>query len=323
MKSYFITQEGEHMKLDLREADKPTPKAGELLVQVKAASLNRGEFIAGHGLHKGTGGRPAGQEASGIVAGVGEGVTNFKVGDRVMGRCPGAYAEFGTIHSLEAIPVPESMSWEQAGATPLVFLVTYDMLVQQGRLKAGEWLLITGVTSGVGVASLLTGKAIGAKVIGTSGSQAKLEQLKKFGLDVPVLTRGGGIYDAVMNATDKKGVNLVVNNVGGTVFAECIRSLAFMGRLATVGYLDRTMKAELDIDALHANRLTLFGVSNKLRSTAQRAETVAGFTRDWLPLFASGKVKPVIDKVFPFDQLPAAQAYMESNAQTGKIVVTL
>ncbi|HEX4329535.1 MAG TPA: zinc-binding dehydrogenase [Burkholderiales bacterium] len=323
MKSYFITQEGEHMKLDLREADKPTPKAGELLVQVKAASLNRGEFIAGHGLHKGAGGRPAGQEAAGIVAALGEGVTNFKVGDRVMGRSPGAYSEFSVIHSLEAIPVPESMSWEEAGATPLVFLVTYDMLVQQGKLKAGEWLLITGVTSGVGVASLLTAKAIGAKVIGTSGSQEKLDALKKFGLDVPVLTRGGGIYDAVMNATDKKGANLVVNNVGGTVFAECIRSMAYMGRLATVGYLDRTMKAELDIDALHANRLTLFGVSNKLRSTPQRAETVAGFTRDWLPLFASGKVKPVIDKVFPFEQLPAAQKHMESDAQTGKIVVTL
>jgi len=323
MKSYSIVQQGEHMQLTLGEADTPKPKAGELLVQIKAASLNRGEFIAGHGLHKGAGGRPAGQEGAGIVAAIGEGVTRFKVGDRVMGRCPGAYAEFGLINEAEAIPVPQSMSWEQAGAIPLVFLVTYDMLVQQGKLKAGEWLLITGITSGVGVASLLTAKAIGAKVIGTSGSQAKLAQLKSKGLDVGIATRGGAIYDGVMQATDNKGVNLVVNNVGGSVFAECIRSLAFMGRLATVGYLDRQMHAEIDIDALHAKRLTLFGVSNKLRTTPQRAETVAGFTRDWLPLFASGKLAPVIDKVFPFAELPAAQAYMESDAQTGKIVITL
>jgi len=323
MKAYSIAQQGEHMQLTLSDTDKPTPKAGELLVQIKAASLNRGEFIAGHGLHKGAGGRPAGQEAAGVVAAVGEGVSKFKLGDRVMGRCPGAYAEFGLIHEAEAIPVPPGMSWQEASAIPLVFLVTYDMLVEQGKLKAGEWLLITGVTSGVGVASLLAAKAIGAKVIGTSGSQAKLDQLKPLGLDVGVATRGGAIYDAVMQATDKQGVNLVVNNVGGSVFAECIRALAFMGRLATVGYLDRQMKAEIDIDALHAKRLTLFGVSNKLRTTPQRAQTVAGFTRDWLPLFAGGKIKPVIDRVFPFAELPAAQAYMESNAQTGKIVVTL
>jgi len=323
MKSYFITQQGEHMQLDLRDADKPAPKAGELLVQVKAASLNRGEFIAGHGLHKGAGGRPAGQEAAGIVAAVGAGVTKFKAGDRVMGRCPGAYSEFGIINENEAIPVPESMSWEQAGAIPLVFLVTYDMLVQQGKLQSGEWLLITGVSSGVGVASLLTAKAIGAKVIGTSGSKLKLDQLKDMGLDVAVNSRGGAIYDAVMAATDNKGANLVVNNVGGSVFAECIKSLAYRGRLATVGYLDRQMHAEIDIDALHAKRLTLFGVSNKLRSAAERGETVAGFTRDWLPLFASGKIKPVIDKVFPYAQLPQAQAHMESDTQTGKIVVTM
>lgn len=323
MKAYWITQQGEHMKLDLRESDKPTPKAGEVLVQVKAASLNRGEFIAGHGLHKGAGGRPAGQEAAGIVAALGEGVTNLKVGDRIMGRSPGAYAEFSVINAAEAIPVPESMKWEEAGSIPLTFLVTYDMLVQQGKLKANEWLLITGVTSGVGVASLLTAKAIGAKVIGTSGSQKKLDQLKSLGLDVPVVTRGGGILDAVMKATDNQGVNLVVNNVGGSVFAECVKALAFQGRLATVGYLDRQMHAEIDIDALHAKRLTLFGVSNKLRTTPQRAETVAGFTRDWLPLFASGKLKVVIDKVYAFDQLPQAQAHMESDAQIGKIVVTM
>ena len=258
-----------------------------------------------------------------MVAALGEGVTNFKVGDRVMGRSPGAYSEFSVINAAEAIPVPQNMKWEEAGSIPLTFLVTYDMLVQQGKLKSGETLLITGVTSGVGVASLLTAKAIGAKVIGTSGSQAKLDQLKALGLDVAVATRGGGIYDAVMNATDKQGVNLVVNNVGGSVFAECIKSLAFQGRLATVGYLDRQMTAEIDIDALHAKRLTLFGVSNKLRTTPQRAETVAGFTRDWLPLFASGKLKVVIDKAYPFAQLPQAQAHMESDAQIGKIVVTM
>src|SRR5579862_9920199 len=106
MQAYWITQQGERMQLDRRDADKPSPKPGEILVAIKAASLNRGEFIAGHGLHKGAGGRPAGQEAAGSVAALGEGVPGFKIGDRVMGRCPGAYAEFGVIDAREAIPVP-------------------------------------------------------------------------------------------------------------------------------------------------------------------------------------------------------------------------
>jgi NADPH:quinone reductase-like Zn-dependent oxidoreductase len=124
-----------------------------------------------------------------------------------------------------------------------------------------------------------------------------------------------------MKATDGKGVDLVVNTVGGTVFAECIRALAFRGRLAMVGYVDGVMSSELDLEALHAKRLRLFGVSNKLRTAPQRAETVAGFTRDVLPAFADGRIRPVIDKVFPLDELPAAKAYMESDAQLGKIVV--
>jgi NADPH:quinone reductase-like Zn-dependent oxidoreductase len=109
--------------------------------------------------------------------------------------------------------------------------------------------------------------------------------------------------------------------VGGSVFAECVRSLAFEGRLATVGYVDGVLKSEMDIEALHAKRLRLFGVSNKLRSAEQRAATVRGFVNDFLPFFASGRIKPVIDRVFDFDQLPQAKAYMESDVQVGKIVL--
>jgi len=118
-----------------------------------------------------------------------------------------------------------------------------------------------------------------------------------------------------------KGVDLVVNNVGGTVFAECIRVLAYKGRLAAVGYVDGVVNAELDILALHSRRLQVFGVSNKMRSAAEVAEGVRGFTRDVLPAIASGYLRPVIDKVYSFDQLPQAKAYMESNAHLGKIVI--
>jgi len=164
-------------------------------------------------------------------------------------------------------------------------------------------------------------KALGARVIGTSGSAEKLARLDKLGLDVGLCTRAGDFHDAVVKATDGKGVNLVVNNVGGSVFGECMKSLAFEGRLATVGHLDRVLSAALDIELLHRKRLTVFGVSNRLRTAAQRAETVRAFARDVLPYFADGRLRPLVDRVFGFDELPVAVQFMESDAQVGKIVV--
>jgi NADPH:quinone reductase-like Zn-dependent oxidoreductase len=127
----------------------------------------------------------------------------------------------------------------------------------------------------------------------------------------------------VLLATEGKGINLVVNTVGGSMFSECVRTLAFEGRLATVGYVDGQMKSEIDIDALHSKRLTLFGVSNKLRNAKQRAETVSNFASNILPMFADSRIRPIIDKIYPFDQLKAAKAYMESNLHMGKIVISI
>jgi NADPH2:quinone reductase len=323
MRSWFLKAEHDAATLEMREVATPEPAAGQLLVRVRAAGLNRGEFIVGHGLTKAGSAKAAGMEAAGEVTKVGAGVSGFAPGDRVMGRCPGAFSEYALMDVREAMRMPPSLGFEAAAAIPLVFLVVHDMLVTQGHLGAGEWLLVAGVSSGVGVASLQAAKAMGAHVIGTSGSKEKLEALRAERLDVPLRTRGGDFHDAVMKATDGHGVDLVVNTVGGTVFSECIRCLAFEGRLAMVGYVDGVLEAPIDLQALHANRLTLFGVSNKRRTPQQRASGVPAFVHDWMPYFAEGRITPRIDHAYPFAELPEARRHMEDNRHAGKIVLTL
>ena len=185
-----------------------------------------------------------------------------------MGRLPSSFAEYALMDKADLIPgagrtspgrkprPPRSPSWWST-----------TCWCSRAALKKDEWLLVTGVSSGVGVAALLAGKALGAKVIGTSGSEEKLKRLSAMGLDVAIQTRNPDFSRQVMEATGGKGVNLVVNNVGGSVFAECIKCLGYEGRLATVGYLDGVMKAEMDIEALHSKRLQAL---RRVQQDAQR-----------------------------------------------------
>jgi NADPH:quinone reductase len=325
MKSYWVLPKDGRTIVALRDAEVPEPGAGQLLVRMRAAGLNRGEMIPGHGGHakEGAAGRPAGVEGAGEVAKLGPDVDAFQLGERVMGRCRGSFSDFAVMDVREAVRVPPGLSWQEAGSIPLVFTVVHDMIFAKGRLTAGEWLLVVGVSSGVGVACLQIAKAIGARVIGTSGSAQKIERLKAIGLDVGVHTRAADFAGNVMDATGGQGVDLVVNNVGGSVFAECVKAMAFEGRFATIGHIDGVNRSEIDVGTLHAKRLTMFGVSNSLRDAAQRATAVPGFKADILPHIEAGRIRPLIDRVFAFSELPQAKAYMESNAHVGKIAVLM
>ena len=321
MKSWWIKTAGGAMALELRDVPVPQPGPGQVAIRIHAAALNRGEFIAGHGLHTASVAKPAGFEAAGEVTALGAGVTRWKVGDRVMGRCEGAFAEHGCMEANEVFAAPQRLTWEQAAASTIVFLTVYEAVMAQGRLAAGEWALVTGISSGVGVTALQVAKALGAHVIGTSGSLEKLERLKALGLDVALHTRAPDFVPAVMQATQNRGVDLVVNNVGGSVFAACVESMGFQARLATVGYVDGQVEARMDLGALHSKRLQLFGVSNKMRTMSHRIAAAQALERDLLPMVADGRVTPLVDQVFSLDDLPAAQQCMQSNQHLGKLVV--
>lgn len=322
MQSWWMQMTATDMVLECRDCAVPEPGSKQLLVRMCAAALNRGEFLPGHGLHGAPGSWKAiGGEGAGEVVAVGADVRGVQPGDRVMGRCAGAFAEHALMEGAEAMQVPDRLSWEEAAAIPLTFLVAYDMLVLQGRLQSGEWLFINGISSGVGVASLQLGKTLGARVIGTSGSAEKLAALKPLGIDVALHTRSADFASAVMDATSQHGADLAINTVGGSTFAENMRALAFEGRLATVGFVDGIGHGDIDLGALHVKRLTVFGVSNKQRTKEQRSAAVLRFVAEVLPHFDSGALKPQIDCVMDLAQLPAAKARMESGAHVGKIVL--
>lgn len=322
MKSCWIITKDHQNHLEFRDVPVPQPKAGEIVIRVHATALNRGELFVGGVVHGGPE-KLGGGEASGVVHAVGEGVSGVKAGDAVFGRVRGGFAEYAVMDAAQIMMKPGCLSWEQAAAVPVSYITAWEMIYQFGKLQKGETMLIMGASSGAGVASIHLAKLIGARSIGTSGSQQKLEQLKAVGLDVGIATRKPDFAAQVRELTGDKGVDLVINGVGGSVFAECLRTLGFRGRLATVGYVDNVFKAEIDLSAVHAWRLEIFGVSNAHLPAAGKAEAARGFRRDVLPALADGRIVPLVDRVYGFDELPAAKERMDSSGMVGKIVVKI
>jgi NADPH:quinone reductase-like Zn-dependent oxidoreductase len=256
-----------------------------------------------------------------VVEAIGVGVRTVAVGDRVMLRAKGCFAEYVIAESALLTAVPAGLSWEQAGVIPIAYITAYEALLQFGQLQDGEWLLIAGASSGVGVAALQIAKICGAGVIGISGSAEKLERLKALGLDAGIQARGANFAEEVLQITGGAGVGLAVNLVGGSAFPGCLAALADFGRLAVVGYVDGQMMTALDLELVHGKRLQIFGLSNAPLSTAARAVAQRGFEREVMPAIADGRIVPVIDRTFSFDELPAAKDYVEQNTLLGKVAI--
>ena len=321
MKSYWIRKTPHATELELREQPVPAPGPEQVLVRMCASSINRGDILAAISRHSADDGRPAGVDGAGVVEAIGVGVRTVAVGDRVMLRAKGCFAEYVIAESALLTAVPAGLSWEQAGVIPIAYITAYEALLQFGQLQDGEWLLIAGASSGVGVAALQIAKICGARVIGISGSAEKLERLKALGLDAGIQARGANFAEEVLQITGGAGVGLAVNLVGGSAFPGCLAALADFGRLAVVGYVDGQMMTALDLESVHGKRLQIFGLSNAPLSTAARAVAQRGFEREVMPAIADGRIVPVIDRTFSFDELPAAKDYVEQNTLLGKVAI--
>jgi NADPH2:quinone reductase len=329
MKAVVIIPEEEGGALAWRDVPEPKPQPGQVLIRVKAAGMNRADLAQRKGLYPtpstASTNTPmiAGLEAAGEVAALGEGATGFTVGDRVMSMCFGGYAEYVTVDHRIVVRVPERLSWQEAAAIPVAYMTEHDALITNARLQAGESVLINAASSGVGVAAIQIAKLFGAKpVIGASGDSEKLKTLTSLGLDLGINYRTENFADGVLKATSEKGVDIIIDHVGGPQLQDNLRCLALKGRLVSVGRLGGNDGA-LNMDFLALRRLHLIGVTFRTRTMEERAEIARRFAADVLPALADGRLRPVIDRTFPLQDALAAQEYMASNTQIGKIVLTV
>jgi NADPH2:quinone reductase len=325
MRALVITKPGGPEVLSLEERPVPQPGPGEIRVRVHASALNRADLLQRRGNYPAPPGAPAdipGLEYAGEVDAVGEGAGLWAVGNRVMGIVGGGgHAEYVVVHEREGIRIPQNLSWEEAAAIPEVFLTAYDALFRQLDLTMGERLLILAVGSGVGTAALQLASAAGATVIGTSRTAAKLKQAAEMGLEVGVDTSKEDLAEAVNQATYGSGVHAVLDLVGGKLLEASLRVVALRGRVVVVGTTGGS-KVEVDLGLLLRRRIHLFGTVLRSRPLEEKIALAREFSNAVLPLISSGRIRPVIDSVFPMDAIRAAHERMEENASFGKIVLT-
>lgn len=325
MRAVVLASHGGPEVLGLSTVSDPVPAPDEILVTVAATALNRADILQRKGFYPNP--FPAehdipGMEFSGTVAKVGERVSAWRVGDQVMGIVAGgAYAEKLVIHERQAMRIPLGMSLVDAAAIPEVFITAWDALVLQGGLTSGRWALVHAVASGVGTASIQICRAIGASVIGTCSS-AKVQQVRALGADVVVDYTQDDFVAAAREVTEGRGVDVVLDSVGGDYLDRNVAALAVQGRIVQIGVMAGGA-GSFNLGALLPKRAALIGTVLRARPLEEKIAISRRFAHEILPLFDSGILRPVVDRRFTLDEIAEAHAYLESNANVGKVLVTV
>jgi NADPH2:quinone reductase len=309
----------------LKPATRPRPKpgAGEVLIEVAAAGVNRPDVLQRQGGYRPPPGASdlPGLEIAGRVVALGDGASGWKVGDAVTALVAGGgYAEYCAAPALQCLPVPRGLDMVQAAAIPETFFTVWTNVFERGRLKMGESFLVHGGSSGIGTTAIQLAHAFGAKVFTTAGSAEKCKACEKLGADRAIDHKREDFVEVITKATEGRGVDVILDMVGGSYVNRNFKILALEGRLVQIAFLEGS-KTEIDLGPLMMKRQTLTGSTLRPRSVAEKGAIAAMLREKVWPLIEAGKVGPVIFKTFPLAEAAAAHRLMESSSHIGKIVL--
>jgi NADPH2:quinone reductase len=324
MRAVVAREPGGPDVLTMVERPVPSPGPGEILIKVAAAGVNRPDMLQRQGHYPVPPGASdvLGLEVAGEVCALGEGVTLHNVGDDVMALIPGGgYAEYALAHESNALPVPQGLSMKEAAAIPETYFTVWTNVFDRGGLKAGEWFLVHGGSSGIGVTAIQLAHAFGAKVIATVGDERKAEACRKLGADIVVNYKTQDFVEEARKASGR-GVDVILDMVGGDYVPRNYAAAAMDARIVQIAFLHGP-KVELDLRPLMMKRLVHTGSTLRPRSPAEKAEIAEHLREKVWPLLEAGRCKPLIDSKFPLDQADKAHERMESSAHIGKIVLTI
>jgi NADPH2:quinone reductase len=325
MKAVAIVGKGGPDVLRLQELPVPQPGPGEVLIEVAAAGVNRPDVLQRQGSYpppKGHSELP-GLEVSGVVAAVGEGAKRFSPGDAVLALVNGGgYAEYTLASEACCIKKPEALSFIEAAAIPETFFTVWHNVFERGGLKAGEKFLVHGGTSGIGVTAIQLAKAFGAYVLTTVGSDEKCDAARALGADIAINYRTQDFTKVVKSETEGRGVDVILDMVGGAYIDKNIRALAEDGRLVNIAYLEGST-ATVDFMRVMLKRLTITGSTLRVRPVAVKDRIARALEERVLPLLVAGKIKVPVDSTYPLADAAKAHARIEDSAHIGKIVLTV
>ena len=325
MRAVEITKPGGPEVLALCERPEPVPRHEEILIKITAAGVNRPDALQRAGAYdppKGASDLP-GLEAAGEVVAVGAGVSRWQPGDKVCALLPGGgYAEFATTHQDHALPIPDGLNMIEAAALCETYFTVWSTVFMRGRLQAGERFLVHGGSSGIGTTAIQIAKAYGARVFTTAGSAEKCALCEKLGAEAAINYKTHDYVAEIKHLTEGEGVDLILDMVGGDYIARNIRSLALEGRLVMIAFLGGP-KAELNFARIMVKRLEVTGATLRPQSDQAKADIAEALRRQVWPLIDAGRIGPVIDQTFALADAAKAHARLESNGQSGKIVLTL
>ncbi|MBI2795356.1 MAG: NAD(P)H-quinone oxidoreductase [Gemmatimonadetes bacterium] len=326
MRAVVYDGAGDASVVHVRDEPRPVPVAGQVRVRVRASALNRADVLQRAGRYPPPAGAPQhipGLEFAGEIDLLGCNESPWRVGDRVLGLADGgAHAEYLCVPWSHCAAIPAALTFIEAAAVPEAFITAHDALVTQGGLGEGSRAIVTACGSGVGTAGVQLARALRAVAFGTSRTAAKLERARALGLDAGVTIGDdpAALSAAVRDWSGGTGADVAMDLLGGAYAGACLQAMAPRGRVIVVGLLAGA-ELPLSLGLLLSRRLTIRGTVLRSRSVTEKANAVAAFVRDVVPLFEAGKVKPVVHSVRPFAEIRAAHAAMEAGEPFGKLVL--